>query len=59
MPIKNIIEHKNVLASQVREFIKEKGRPGRMIVKRDVVRRLGNLGEEDKGANRENKCKAL
>lgn len=42
MPIKNIIKDDSVLASQVREFIKEKGSPSRMIVKRDVVRLPGN-----------------
>lgn len=40
MPIKNRIKEDRVLASQVREFMKEKGRPRKMIIKGDVVSKI-------------------
>lgn len=45
MPIKNIIKDDSVLMTQVRELIKEKGSPSKVIVKKHVVRLPGNPGK--------------
>lgn len=52
MSTENIIEEDRVLTSQVRECIEEKGKPNRIIVKRDVVRLSEDTSEEDIGTDR-------
>lgn len=59
MSTKNIIEEGRVLTSQVREYIEEKGKPSRIIVKRDVIKLPEDTSEEDMGTDRKKQCKVF